>query len=638
MASFWRMLFEGRGSKLRRAAPPASSVRRPGVPAGHGGLAGPLETTPGAALPAAEPLEQAAPPRPEGGSHGERATADSAQLGAQSDAAAVTAVRVPPEVRAPAAADAGRAAEAGVACRTGPAAEAGVASHDGRAAEAGGAAETGVAAELAALRDQVQRLERQLAGERELRRWLEERGVCATDPVTGLAAGVRFQDRLSVAIAQARRQKSKLAVVQVSLDGIEPLLERLGRQQGADLLRSVAVSLVEALREVDTVARLGSGDLFTVLLPGIEHDEDVTVIAEKLRLALRGPFSAGGTSRLLTASLGIAVFPEDGTEAETLLDNATSAARRARDKGGDAWDLHAPSSRASLARRVVRETALRQALARDEMALYWRPILACGTRAAVGLEAVLRWRGVGRSAHPADFVTPRDVPNLAVPLGQWLMRRACREAARWRRELRLAPVAIHVGLSGRQLAHAAFVDLVGRALEESALEPGALWLSIGLRDLHTASVQALKRLSLLRQRGIKTTLQGYGSSGSRLGDPYDYPLDALELDAAVVSDAPADPEREGLVAAVLSVAHARGLLVLADGADTKAHAALLARLGCDHMQGRACGLPMPAVDVEPWLCAGLDAVPATLEAGPNGAFANARSGRSSGSGPGGARQ
>ena len=281
------------------------------------------------------------------------------------------------------------------------------------------------------------RLEQELASERELRQRLEEQlqASAEKDPVTGLASAVRFHDRLALAMTNARRQKHSLALAHVSLDGFDALVDRLGRARGDELLRSVAMALEAALRQGDTTARLGSSDSFTVLLPGIDRDEDVTVIAEKLRLALRGPFSAGG-SRLVTASIGIAVYPEDGSDADSLLQAAAVAMQTAREKGGDTWDVHAAGPRARAARRVVREAALRQALAREELALYWRPVLACGTRAVVGMEALLRWRGNGRSAHPSDFVSPRDVPNLSVPAGAVaaaprLPRGGAVEAASW---------------------------------------------------------------------------------------------------------------------------------------------------------------------------------------------------------------
>ena len=469
-------------------------------------------------------------------------------------------------------------------------------------AASGGAEPPRPAGDLAAgLGEQVRRLELLLAAERELRQRLEEQAqaFAQRDPVTGLANSVRFEDRLAVAMAHARRQKHKLAVVQLSLDGFDALVDRLGRVHGDDLLRSVAVALERALRQGDTLARLDAGDAFTALATGIDLDADVTVIAEKLRLALRGPFTAG--NRMVTASIGIAVFPDDGSDVDSLLQNAALAMQRARERGGDAWDVHAPGPRARAAKRVVREAALRQALAGEELALYWRPVLACGTRAVVGMEALLRWRGAGRSAHPSDFVSPGDVPNLSVPLGQWLLRCACREAAQWRRALGASELACQVGLSGRQLAHASLLELVTRVLEESGLPPQALRLAIGQRDLHTASPSALERLSTLRQMGIRVALQQFGTGDSRLLDPYDYPLDAVELDATVASKAPGQPESEAVVAATVALAHARGVLVLADGADTAAHAVLLARLGCDHMQGRVCGLPMPAADAEPWL-------------------------------------
>src|SRR5512138_2297703 len=280
--------------------------------------------------------------------------------------------------------------------------------------------------------EEIRKLRAQLEEERSTRLRLEEtmQTLADEDGLTGVAGARRLDDRLALALVHARRQKHKLALVQLSLDGFQATVERLGRADADELLRCVAYALQTTLRQGDTIARLSSSDVFTIVLPGIDRDEDVTVIAEKLRLCLRTPFSIGGSSLFVTASIGIAVFPEDGSDPESLLQGAAHAMSRAQEKGGDAWDVHAPGSRARAVRRLTRETTLRRALVGDSLALYWRPALLCTTGALVGMEALLRWHGErARAACPEDFVSPRDVPNLAVPLGQWLFRRACREAA-----------------------------------------------------------------------------------------------------------------------------------------------------------------------------------------------------------------
>ena len=217
-------------------------------------------------------------------------------------------------------------------------------------------------------------------------------------------------------------------MVQLGLDGFARVNERLGRSHGDDLLRSVALALESTLRQGDTIAR-GAGDVFTVLLPGIKRDEDVTVIADKLRLALRSPFSIGGHDLLVTASLGIALFPDDGPDTDTLLQSAMVAMKRAKQKGGDSWDVHAPRSRALAAERQATETQLRRALLQGELELYWQPVVECETGTIVSVESLLRWRREQGVERAADFVSLADVAGLAVPLGQWTLRAACVQGA-----------------------------------------------------------------------------------------------------------------------------------------------------------------------------------------------------------------
>jgi diguanylate cyclase (GGDEF)-like protein len=247
--------------------------------------------------------------------------------------------------------------------------------------------------EIRSLREDVARLEGALAAEREARRRSEEevRALADQDPLTGLASARRFGDRLAMAVIHAQRNHQKLAVVQVGLDRFTKVNERLGRSLGDDLLRSVALALESTLRQGDTVGRF-AGDVFTLLLPGIKRDEDVTVVADRLRLALRSPFSIGGNDIAVTASLGIALFPDDGPDTESLLQSASVSMRRAKEKGGDTWDVHAPRSRAIAAERQAKETALRRALAQGELQLYWQPVVECETGAIVGVESLLRWR------------------------------------------------------------------------------------------------------------------------------------------------------------------------------------------------------------------------------------------------------
>jgi diguanylate cyclase (GGDEF)-like protein len=456
----------------------------------------------------------------------------------------------------------------------------------------------GLEEELQRLRQQVARLEGALDEERRVAARLaqEVKSLADQDPLTGLVSARRFHDRLAMAIIQAQRYRQKLAVVQLGLDRFGRVNQRLGRSHGDDLLRSVALALEGTLRQADTIARFG-GDIFTILLPGIKRDEDVTVIADRLRLALRSPFSIGGHDLLVTASLGIAIFPDDGPDTETLLHSAMVSMRRAKEKGGDAWDVHAPQTRAIAGERQARETALRRALVQGELELYWQPVVECETGTIVGVESLLRWRRPNELESAADFVSLADVSGLAVPLGQWTLRAACVQGQKWH-QAGHQDLVVSVNISARQLAHAALVKLVRRVLEETGLKPACLELEVSEAELARGPELAIERLQELRKLGLRLALDDFGTGDSRLAHLYRYPIDTLKIDGSVVRDAAANRDHEAVITAAVALARSRRLRVVAEGVESEAQRVLLVRLQCDRMQGNLSGPPAPAADTE----------------------------------------
>jgi diguanylate cyclase (GGDEF)-like protein len=452
--------------------------------------------------------------------------------------------------------------------------------------------------EVRTLREELRRLEQTLDGERAARTRLDEelRALSDQDPLTGLASARRFADRLTVAIVQARRQRQKLAVVQLGLDGFARVNERLGRSLGDDLLRSVALALESTLRQGDTIAR-AAGDVFTILLPGIKRDEDVTVIADKLRLALRSPFGIGGHDLLVTASLGMAIFPDDGPDPESLLQSATVSMKRAKEKGGDAWDVHAPRSRALAAERQATESQLRRALVQGELELYWQPVVECETGTIVSVESLLRWRRGEGLQRAADFVSLADIAGLAVPLGQWTLRAACLQGRKWH-DAGHVGLAVSVNVSQRQLAHASLVKLVRRVLDETGLAPACLELELRESELVRNPDLAIERLTELRRLGLRIALDDFGTGDSRLAHLYRYPLDSIKIDGSVVSGALGSSDSEAVISAAIALARSRKLKVVAEGVETEAQRVHLVRWQCDRMQGNLCGPPATAAETE----------------------------------------
>ncbi len=473
--------------------------------------------------------------------------------------------------------------------------------------------------EVRALRAELRRLELEAAQERPIRERLEQeiRGLADYDPLTGLATARRFNDRLAMAIVHAQRSRQKVAVVQLGLDRFTAVTSALGRSLGEDLLRSVSLALEGTLRQADTIARLGPDDVFTILLAGIKRDSDVMVVAEKLQLALRSPFSLGGHDLIITASLGIALFPDDGPDSESLLQSANVALARAKERGGDAWEVHAPRSRALAAQRQAREAALRRALARDELELLWRPVVQCDTGGIVGMESRLQLRESGDPSRAADLVSLAEESALAVPLGQWALRAACRQGSLWHRAGHQLTVSVNVSV--RQLSHAALLKLVRGVLDETGLAAGCLELEVSESELAYGPELAVERLAELRRMGLKVVLGRFGASESRLANLYRYPADTLKIDPSVVRGAVLSRQDEALISAAIGLARARRLCVVADGVESEAHRVLLARWQCDRMLGPLIGSPGNAVEAERLLQRQRETVPRPNAAAGGGA-------------------
>jgi diguanylate cyclase (GGDEF)-like protein len=451
--------------------------------------------------------------------------------------------------------------------------------------------------EIRALRSEVARLEaslEELSASRE-RMAREIEALADHDPLTGLASERRFADRLSVAIVHAQRYKQKLAVVQLGIDRFGKINEKLGRSLGDDVLRSVALALESTLRQADTIARFG-GDVFTLLLPGLKRDEDMTVFADKLRLALRSPFSIGGHDILLTASLGVALFPDDGPSVESLLHNATVALKRAKERGGDSWDVHAPRSRALAAERQSRESALRRALVQNELELSWQPVVECETGTIVGAEVFLRWENP-RDKGAADYVSLAEVAGLAVPLGHWTLRAACRQASAWHKAGHKGLV-VSVDVCERQLHHPALLKLIRGVLDETSLPPACLELEISEDEIQRQPEKTIALLAGLRELGLRVALDGFGTGESRLGHLYRLPIDTLKIAASVVAEATRRHDQEAVITAAVALARSRKLRVVAEGVETEAQRVLLVRRQCDRMQGSLCGPPVSAAETE----------------------------------------
>ena len=335
------------------------------------------------------------------------------------------------------------------------------------------------------------------------------------------------------------------------------------------LLRSVATVLEQCLRQGDTVSRLG-GDEFVLLLPGFHRDDDVVKIAEKLRVSLRTPFTIGGRHVSVTGSLGIAVFPEDGADAESLLQNAAVALRRAKEKGGDAFDVHAPATSARATERLALESALRRALVGNSsdapLSAHRRGL----HREILSVEALLRFRNAsGRLVPASEFLRELDATSLAVPLGLWSLRTACSQVRIWR-DQGFGELSVAVNLTGRQLLHPSLVALVQRALGETGLPPDGL--DAGSRRERSRQERGARSRSPLRAARSSAcawpwTISARARPSSR--GSIDFPVDGIKIDRSVIRGIESDESQKGVAAAAIALARARHLDVVAEGVETE---------------------------------------------------------------------
>ncbi|HET7294076.1 MAG TPA: EAL domain-containing protein [Vicinamibacteria bacterium] len=419
------------------------------------------------------------------------------------------------------------------------------------------------------------------------------------DPLTGLANRALFLDRLSLAIAQAPRQKKVLAVLLLDLDRLKLINDSLGHGQGDKLLKAVGERLEACLRDGDTVARI-SGDEFAVLAPGLLRLEDAATIAQKLQAMLRQSFVIDGREVFVTASAGIALFPDDGADGETLLRNAHTAMYEAKEAGRDSFQPFTLGANSGALDRLALESDLRRALANGELHVHYQPQVALADGRTEGFEALLRWRHPSRGAvSPAVFVELAELTGMIVPIGAWVLRAACEDLLGLRA---VHPeLAVAVNLSARQFQQPDLLAEIARVLEETRLPPGALELEITETVAMQDSERTIATLRRLKDLGVKLSLDDFGTGHSSLSYLRRFPLDTLKIDQSFVRDVTRDAQTASIVQAIITMARSLGLRVVAEGVETAEQQALLRERGCDVAQGYLLSRPVPLEDLRRFL-------------------------------------
>ena len=417
------------------------------------------------------------------------------------------------------------------------------------------------------------------------------------DPLTGLPNRFTLQARLTQTLADARRFQHGVAVLFLDLDRFKTINDSLGHPVGDQLLIEVARRLNQSVRETDTVARLG-GDEFVLVLPHINHPLEVVKIARGIVRTLSQPVRLGEQLLHTSPSIGVALFPGDGEDVETLLKNADTAMYHAKAQGRATYQFFKPEMNEAAQQRLSLENDLRLALERAEFRLHFQPQFQLANGRLAGLEALIRWQHPEQCMiSPAKFIPVAEETGLILPIGDWVLREACRLARQWQQQgLLTVPVAVNV--SARQFRQPGFVEVVQQILGASQLPPELLELEITESAVMEAEAGAVATLRRLHNMGVQLAIDDFGTGYSSLNYLKSFPLHKLKIDQSFVRDLEHDPNDAAISLAIIGLAHNLGLQVIAEGIETEAQLQLLRSHGCDTGQGFLLGRGEPAAETE----------------------------------------
>lgn len=424
--------------------------------------------------------------------------------------------------------------------------------------------------------------------------------IAQHDALTGLPNRTLFIERLKHAIHRARRDRTRLAVLFVDLDRFKIINDTHGHPLGDELLEEVARRISRAVRADDTVARIG-GDEFMLLLEGLTSVEGAKPVAKKILHLLAQPVLLDGKELVVTSSIGIASYPADGNDAMTLIRNADTAMYQAKDSGRDQFYTYTAELTADALRKFALETDLRNALAKNELTVYYQPQTSLHNNEVIGFEALLRWQHPHRGwVSPTVFIPMAEDIGMIEQIGDWVLSEACHQVSRWRRQ-GVGDFCISVNFSARQLMN---LDLVGRVIEllEATGNPAnAIEIEVTESAVMEHADRCIAVLKSLNEYGIPVAVDDFGTGYSSLSYLKRLPLQKVKIDRSFVNDLPHDQDDSALVAAIIAMAHSLGLYVVGEGVETVDQLEFLRDHGCDSVQGYYLGRPMPVAEVEAWL-------------------------------------
>jgi len=432
------------------------------------------------------------------------------------------------------------------------------------------------------------------------------------DSLTGLPNNHLFRDRVTHCIASAKRNNTKLAVMFLDLDRFKLINDTLGHSTGDKLLQATAERLQNCIRSSDSIAlnsnapinpsiaRLG-GDEFIILLESIVDIKVISRIAERMVNEINQPIYIGQQEVFTSSSIGIALYPDDGKDVDTLLKNADAAMYYAKDQGRNNFQYYTQSMNEAAAQQLILGNNLRKALSNNEFHIYYQPQVSVITGQVIGLEALVRWQHPEKGfISPALFIPLAEETGQIQAIGEWILRQACLQGAKWIKQ-GFKPLIISVNLSAKQLRQSNLNKMIKNILTETEMPARYLGIELTESAIILEPDMALDRLNKIKSLGIKLSLDDFGTGYSSLSYLKRFPIDTLKIDQAFIKDVKNDPEDAALVKAIIAMGHGMGMDIIAEGVELQEQLEFLGANACDAIQGYLFSKPLPANEIEPLL-------------------------------------